>query len=230
MSLPIPSSSRGGTSGLGFHAAVTIARQHPEYLVVIASRTDRDAAAESINKTLKQKNTIFLPLDLASLENVRSLVQTWESKSLAPIVALLLNAGSQFPEGIRKTSDGIESTFAINHVGHALPFHLLFPHLAAGSRVVLAASRTHDPTQKTSLPDAIYTTAEELAHPTPETSQYGGRQRCATSKLANVMWTYALHRPFVKLPEKKLTVTAFDPGLMPGTGLAQEASLVLCVL
>ena len=220
----------GGTSGLGFHAAFTIARQHPEYLVVLASRTDPHAAADSINKNLNQKNTIFLPLDLASLENVRSFVQTWESKSIAPIVALLLNAGVQFPEGVRKTGDGIESAFAINHVGHALLFHLLFSHLAVGARVVLTASGTHDPTQKTGLPDAIYTTAEELAHPTPETAQYAGRQRYATSKLVNVMWTYALHRRFVKLPEKKLTATAFDPGLMPGTGLAREASLPLRVL
>jgi NAD(P)-dependent dehydrogenase (short-subunit alcohol dehydrogenase family) len=220
----------GGTSGLGFHAAHTIARDHPEYLIVIASRTDRDGAAASINKTLNQKNTIFLPLDLASRENVRSFVQTWESKSIAPIVALLLNAASQFPEGVRKTSDGIESTFAINHVGHALLFHLIFPHLATGARVVLTASGTHDPAQKTGLPDAIYTTAEELAHPTPQTAQYAGRQRYATSKLANVMWAYALHRRFVKLPDKKLTVTAFDPGLMPGTGLAREASFLIRVL
>lgn len=212
----------GGTAGLGFQAALSIARKHPEYQIVLASRTDKDSAAKSINDTLKQDNVIFLPLDLSSLENVRSFVQTWETKNFPPIIALLLNAGLQFPGELRKTDDGIESTFAINHVGHGLLFHLLYPHLANGARVVVTASGTHDPAQKTGLPDAKYNNAEELAHPTPETAKNSGRQRYATSKLANVLWAYALHRRLEKLPEKGMTVIAFDPGLMPGTGLARE--------
>lgn len=218
----------GGTSGLGFQAALVVARKHPEYLVVLSSRTDPDSAADSINKTLRQKNTTFLPLDLSSLAKVRSFVQTWDTKGFPTIIALVLNAGIQFPEGVRKTGDGFESTFAINHVGHALLFNLIFPHLANEARIVVTSSGTHDPAQKSGLPDAKYTTAEELAHPTPESAAANnGRQRYATSKLANVLWTYALHQRFAKLPEKKLTVTAFDPGLVPGTGLAREATPIL---
>jgi NAD(P)-dependent dehydrogenase (short-subunit alcohol dehydrogenase family) len=44
------------------------------------------------------------------------------------------------------------------------------------------------------------------------------RRRYATSKLANVYFSYALAR---RLPSG-VTVNAFDPGLMPGTGLARE--------
>ncbi|RFU35496.1 hypothetical protein B7463_g858, partial [Scytalidium lignicola] len=212
----------GGTSGLGFHCATNIARQHPEYLVVVASRTD-NAAAESINKSLKQKNVTYLSLDLASLTNVRAFVKNWESKNFPPIQILLLNAGLQFPHKLRKTSDGMEATFAINHVGHALLFHLLYRHLDPKARVVITASGTHDPAQKTGLPDAKYTTAEELAHPTAATVNNPGRQRYATSKLVNIMWTYALNRRLSNA-KKNITVVAFDPGLMPGTGLAREAS------
>jgi NAD(P)-dependent dehydrogenase (short-subunit alcohol dehydrogenase family) len=218
----------GGTSGLGLQAALAVAQKHPEYLVVLASRTDPDSAAHSINNTLRQKNVTFLPLDLSSLANVRSFVQTWDTKGFPPIAALVFNAGVQFPEGLRKTDDGIESTFAINHVGHALLFHLIFPRLASEARIVVVSSGTHDPAQKSGLPDAKYTTAEELAHPTPDSAETNtGRQRYATSKLVNVLWAYALHQRLAKLPEKKLTVTAFDPGLVPGTGLAREASPIL---
>jgi NAD(P)-dependent dehydrogenase (short-subunit alcohol dehydrogenase family) len=77
------------------------------------------------------------------------------------------------------------------------------------------------------MPGAKYTTAEELAHPTPETSKNSGRQRYTTSKLANVMWAYALHRRFAQASGKSQTVTLLDPGLMPGTGLAREASATL---
>ena len=217
----------GGTTGLGFQAALVIARQHPEYHVVIASRTDKDSAAKTLNDTLKQNNVAFLPLDLASVANVRSFVQKWETEKFPPIIALLLNAGLQFPKELRKTGDGVESTFAINHAGHALLFHLLFTNLATGARIVVTSSGTHDPAQKTGLPDAKYTTAEELAHPTPESAKSSGRQRYATSKLVNILWTYALNRRLEKLPDKGLTVNAFDPGLMPGTGLAREYSPVL---
>jgi NAD(P)-dependent dehydrogenase (short-subunit alcohol dehydrogenase family) len=91
---------------------------------------------------------------------------------------------------------------------------------------VVTSSGTHDPAQKTGLPDANYMTAEGLAHSTPESSKNSGRQRYVTSKLANVLWTYALQRRFTSVQEegKSWTIVAFDPGLMPGTGLAREAS------
>ncbi|KIM98680.1 hypothetical protein OIDMADRAFT_128762 [Oidiodendron maius Zn] len=220
----------GGTAGLGFQTALIIAREHPEYLVVLASRTDPGSAAESINNTLSQKNVTFLPLDLSSLTNVRTFGQAWKAKNFPPIIVLLLNAGTQFPRDLRQTGDGIESTFAINHVGHALLLHLIYPNFASRARIVVTSSGAHDPAQKTGLPDAKYTTAQELAHPSPETAQNSGLQRYTTSKLVNIMWTYALHRRFTKLTEKKLTVTAFDPGLMPGTGIARENGRVFRML
>jgi NAD(P)-dependent dehydrogenase (short-subunit alcohol dehydrogenase family) len=153
----------GGTLGLGFHAALDIAKQHPEYLIVIASRKDTDNASATINKTLGQKNTVFLPLDLSSLAKVRSFVSDYESKKYPPIDALVLNAGIQFPNDFRYSEDKIEMTFAVNHVGHALLFHLLFPQLADDARIVVTASGVHDPAQKSGLPDAVYTKAADLA-------------------------------------------------------------------
>ncbi|KAH8647202.1 hypothetical protein BX600DRAFT_532666 [Xylariales sp. PMI_506] len=213
----------GGTINLGYQAALNIAKAHPDYLVVISSRSDKEHAADAINNALKQKNVAFIPLDLASSES-----------------ALVLNAGLQFPEPLQHTAEGLESTFAINHTGHALLFHLLCGQLVqdGSSRVVLTSSGTHDPAQKSGLPDAVYISAEELAHPsTTESKEYPGRQRYASSKLANVMWAYALNRhlreaatasssssstPAPATP--RVTVNAMDPALMPRTGLAREAS------
>lgn len=214
----------GGTANLGFQCALSIAQQHPEYLVVICSRSDPNSAAASINETTRQKNVIFLPIDLSSLANVRAFADTWKTKRFPTIIALVLNAGLQIPGDVRMTGDGMESTFEINHVGHALLFHLLFPHLADKARITTTSSGTHDPAQKWGLPDAEYVTAEQLAHPTPESAKNAGRQRYATSKLVNIMWTYALHRRLSAMPERKLTVAAFDPGLMPGTNLGREGN------
>jgi NAD(P)-dependent dehydrogenase (short-subunit alcohol dehydrogenase family) len=214
----------GGTSGLGYECALHLARQKPDCTIIIASRSNSNDAAGSINKILRQTNVTYLPLDLSSLAKVREFATSYSTQSFPQISALVMNAGLQFPNGVSYNTDGIEKTFAINHVGHALLFYLLRPYLANTARIVITASGTHDPAQKTGVPDAKYTTAEELAHPTPESAKNSGRQRYATSKLCNVMWTYALHDRLAKAASgKKWTVTAFDPGLMPGTGLARYA-------
>ncbi|KIW18930.1 hypothetical protein PV08_03219 [Exophiala spinifera] len=216
----------GGTTGLGFHAATEIARRYPNYQVVIAARKDADKSADAINTKLGQDNVRFMPLDLADLKNIRAFVKSWEEKRYPPVAHLLLNAALQFPDDVKYTADGVEATFGITVVGHALLFHLLQPHLSADARIVVTSSGTHDPEQRSGLPDARYDTAERLAHPAGASLKYEGRQRYATAKLCNILWTYALHRRILAL-NKKWTVVAFDPGLMPGTGLAREAGPLL---
>ncbi|KAM5353711.1 hypothetical protein ACJ41O_000361 [Fusarium nematophilum] len=213
----------GGTINLGYHAALDIARQHPDWLIVICARSDREHAADKINEALNQDNAIFLPLDLSDSAKVRTFAQDWTSKNHPPIQALLLNAALQFPDKMVLTPEGIEATFAIAHIGHALLFHLLYPHLASNARVVVTASGVHDPATKSGLPDAVYTSAEDLAHPPPAMANRPGTGHYSNSKLANIMWTYALHRRLKeKAPDRGITVNAFDPGLMPGSGLARE--------
>ena len=138
----------GGTAGFGLQCALEIARNYPEYLVVLASRTDTKSAAASINETLAQDNVVYLPLDLAKSANIRSFAMAWEQNKYPPIRALLLNAGLQFPGEIRYNDEGVESTFAINHLGHALLFYLLQPYFANEMRIIVTSSGTHDPAQK----------------------------------------------------------------------------------
>ncbi|KAL4964529.1 NAD(P)-binding protein [Aspergillus stella-maris] len=226
----------GGTTGLGYHCALTLARKFPSSTIFLASRSDKDHSAETINRALSQTNVHYLPLDLSSQSAIRTFVQKWSDSNNPPISHLLLNAGLQVPGDISYTDDGIEKTFGTNHVGHALLFHLLTPFLADTARIIITASGTHDPAQNSGLPDAVYISAEDLARPTrAEDLKREGRQRYATSKLVNIMWMYALERRFESLrsksasgPEsgnvKNWTIASFDPGLMPGTGLARDAA------
>ncbi|KAF1977111.1 NAD(P)-binding protein [Bimuria novae-zelandiae CBS 107.79] len=218
----------GGTMNMGYHAALTIARQHPEWLVVLSSRSDSKHAADAINTTLSQKNTIYLPLDLSSTQNIRTYAKDWTLKGYPPIQALLLNAALQFPGEAEFTEDGIEKTFAITHAGHALLFHLLVPHLATGARVVVTASGVHDPKQPTGMPHPVYTTAEALAHPPTELAKGDGRVHYVNTKLSNVLWTYALQKRLDRaVPEHGVSVNSMDPGLMLGTGLTREYSPIM---
>lgn len=219
----------GATSGLGYECALSVARQCPDDQVIIASRSDPNACAQSINDCLGQSNVEYMELDLSSLGKVRQFSSEWEAKSFPPIRAIVMNAALQFPGEVEYTMDGFEKTFGISHIGHALLFNLLRPHLADTARIVIVSSGTHDPAQRTGMPTAMYRSAEELAHPTTETSQYKGRQRYTTTKLTNVLYTYALDDRFRRVAQKNggkinWTVLAIDPGLMPGTGLARQAA------
>ena len=59
---------------------------------------------------------------------------------------------------------------------------------------------------------------------TSEKEKIVGQRRYSTSKLCNVLTTYALHE---RLVDKTIRVNAFDPGLTPGTGLAKSYPIPL---
>lgn len=234
----------GGTLGLGYWTTFELASQHPDSKIVVANRSDQENAVEKLNKAvqnqhnLKQSSTPqieFMSLDLASTTNVRHFVQTFASSTYPPIKSLVLNAGLQYHQGkdIRLSPDGVESTFAINHLGHALLFFLLKPYLASDARIVITSSGTHDPAQKTMIPDAVFESAELLAHPTDHDGyeiKQRGAQRYSSSKLANVLFTYALERRLKggrDAGHNSLTVVTMDPGLMPGTGLGRDLGPVI---
>lgn len=65
----------------------------------------------------------------------------------------------------------------------------------------------------------MYNTAEELAHPkeTNEKEMTAGQRRYSTSKLCVIMSVYELQK---HLENSAIRVNAFDPGMVPGTGLA----------
>lgn len=126
-----------------------------------------------------------------------------QSQQPPPITHLLFNAGLQFTHEISYTEDGYKKTFAVNHLSHALLFSLLILHLilhlAHKACIVVTASRTHNPTQKTGMPDAKYTSAEELAHPTGQELNNASHQHYTTSKLVNMLGTYTLKQHLASL-------------------------------
>lgn len=158
-----------------------------------------------------------MSLDLGTMANVRDFATRWEAAKYPPIRALVFNAGLQFPGDTEYSADGVEKHIAINHVGHALLFHLLTPHLTPDARIVVVSSGLHDPDSTWSI-KPVYTTAEQVAHPSEEDKKkIQGRSRYATSKAANAIWANALARQLEKEGKGK-TVVSIDPGLMPATG------------
>ena len=215
----------GGNTGLGFQCASALDADHGS-VVVIACRDVK--AAEPAAQKLRQGGgkVEVLALDLSKQASVHAFVGEFRARKLPPLAGIVCNAGGQSVAAPTRTAEGYETTFAVNHLGHYLLVRLMLPDLAPGGRVTFVASNTHDPKQKTGLPAPRYEDAEAAAHDF-EPGAKAGQRRYTTSKLCNIYDTYELARHLAVSPDPRLQsirVNAFDPGMMPGTGLVQTYS------
>lgn len=207
----------GGNRGLGYEIARHLAAD-PETRVVIAARSldhGQDAARRI------GSNVWVRELDLASRESVDRFVATWDG----PIAGLVNNAGVQFADATHFTDDGIEETFAVNHL-NALRLTLGLESSLHGGSVMFIGSGTHNARHPTAAPlgfrgeqyDSIRNCAQGLDS-SNKTSQLG-KDRYATTKFLNMVTTVELARRY---DPGQILFICLDPGLMPGTDLARTA-------
>ncbi len=223
----------GGNSGIGFECARQLARQG--WQVLIASR-NREASVQAVRQIAQESGVEAASeasLDLGSLASVRALVKEIEQRDL-PLRALVCNAGLQIINGPQFSSDGFERTFAVNHLGHFLLTNLLLTRLIAtgSARIVIVSSGVHDPKRKTGMPRPAVTDLKTLSTTGgPREGAYEGRLAYVNSKLCNLWFAYELVRRMetahLLKDERQLTVSGFDPGLVPGSGLARDYSSAL---
>lgn len=211
----------GANTGLGLECARALLAEDPSWHLVLAVRDVR-RGADAVAQIGQPQRCTVLELDLASLHSVRAFAGRLRAASLPPVHAIVCNAGLQVVSGTELTADGVEMTFGVNHLGHFALVRELLDIVARPVRIVVVASGTHDPAKFTGMPSPNYTTAEQLAHPDASESP-DGRRRYTTSKLCNVLYAYELDRRLGGGAEG-VTVNAFDPGLMPGSGLARDYS------
>jgi NAD(P)-dependent dehydrogenase (short-subunit alcohol dehydrogenase family) len=208
----------GGTSGFGAVAAERLTLSSSARLILGARR--QAAVGESIL------------LDLTRLDSVRDFAgSVGQRLAGTPIDALVLNAGLIGPDDTGRTVDGVETTFAVNHLAHYLLVRLLLPTLAERAIVVLTTSGTHDPATGAGLEPPRHADAELLAHPDRDPDRdtrprKAGEHAYTASKLCAVLTARSLSQhPDAKA--LRLTVVAYDPGQVFGIGLAKDLSFHL---
>lgn len=200
----------GATSGIGLEAAKRLRARGVDLTAGV--RSDASPLPDGARRAA---------LDLADLDSVRAFAA---EVGREPIDVLIGNAGLQVSKP-QRSRQGYELTFAVNHLAHYLLVRLLLPSMAPNGRVILTTSGTHDPEQRTGMPAPHHADAMRLARPDrdPELdSKVGlaGRRAYSTSKLCNLMTVRELAKRTPDRPD--LALIAFDPGFVPGTGLARD--------
>jgi len=132
----------GATSGIGLQASVALARMGARVVMVGRDPAKTEAAAAVAAKSGARPPETLL-CDFASQAEIRSLAG--EVLRRFPRVDVLVNNAGGVHKSRRLTADGIEATFAVNHLGYFLLTCLLLERLIASApaRVVSVASIGH---------------------------------------------------------------------------------------
>ena len=188
----------GATDGIGRVTARVLAERGAE--VVLVGRTaDKGAeVCEAIRRSSRNGRVRFEQADLSSQAEIRALVERLTAGSAA-IDVLVNNVGAVFTDR-RESVDGIEMTFALNHLGYFLLTGLLLERLQANGvgRIVNVASEAHRGARM------------DLEDPQGR-KRYSGWRTYRRSKLANVLFTYRLAALLV---DRSVTVNCLHPGFV----------------
>src|SRR4028119_2184276 len=130
----------GATSGIGKATAMGLANMGASVVVVGRDQDRGEAAMAEIKEKSANASVDLMLADLSSQEQIRRLADDFK-KAYPRLDVLINNAGVIRSERIT-TADGLETTFAVNHLAHFLLTNLLLERLRAGapSRIVNVAS------------------------------------------------------------------------------------------
>lgn len=197
----------GGTSGIGLEAAVVLAKAGDQVTIVGRDPGRTATALAEIQKRSGNAAVASMLCDFSSQDAIRAFAAEYRAKH-SKIDVLVNNAGMVSPKRVL-TKDGIESTFATNHLGYFLLTHLLLDLVvaAAPARIVNVSSIAH----KRGTIDF-----DDLGF---EKGGYGIMKAYERSKLANVMFTRELSR---RLQGKNVLVNCLHPGAV-ATGIWAKA-------
>ncbi len=134
----------GANSGVGFHAALELARAGASVVLACRDRARGEAARARILTAVPTAQLEIAELDLASLASVHSAAEHFLASG-RPLDLLINNAGVMALPQRRVTVDGFELQLGTNHFGHFALTGLLMPALLAApaARIVTVSSIAH---------------------------------------------------------------------------------------
>lgn len=185
----------GATSGIGEVAAIRLAEQGARIVFIARDKLRAGATMEKLRRANGAVDHASHLADLSLLAEMKRVAA--EIAEEPQIDGLINNAGAVF--GARQeTRDGLEQTFALNHMSYFVIANLLLPRLKSGARIVSTASGAH----RRAVLDF-----DDLQ----SRKNYSGFQVYSRSKLCNILFTRELAR---RIAGSGVTANCLHPGFV----------------
>jgi NAD(P)-dependent dehydrogenase (short-subunit alcohol dehydrogenase family) len=188
----------GATDGIGKASALELARQGHRILIHGRDAARGQKVVQEIRHATRNTQIELLLADFSSLDAVRKLAA--QIKERYSRLDILINNAGVFMRHRALTRDGFEMTFAVNHLAPFLLTNLLLDRITASApaRIVHVSSGTHR-SGKIEWDNLL------------GERHYDGYDAYARSKLANVLFAYALAD---RLQGTQVTSNALHPGVI----------------
>jgi len=200
----------GATSGIGQAAALELARLGASLVLVGRNPERGEQALKEVRRASRVGDVTLLLADLSSQAEIRRLAADFLATG-RPLHVLLNNAGVI---NLRReeSGDGIETTFAVNHLAYFLLTRLLLERLkeSAPARVVNVASDAHRGAGRLDFDDL------------ESRRRYSAMRVYGRSKLANILFTRELAR---RVEGTGVTANSIHPGFV-GSNFAKNNGLL----
>ena len=188
----------GANAGIGQQTALQLAQMGATVVMVARDPQRGEAARAAIATATGNPRVDLLQADFASPPSIRAMAAAFAARY--DRLDVLVNNAGVYLTGREETADGLERTFAVNHLGYFMTTLLLWDALLAAesARVVNLSSDAHRQA-KLNFDDL------------QNQGKYAGFRAYAQSKLANVLFTYELDR---RRGDAPVTVNAVHPGFV----------------
>lgn len=198
----------GANSGIGRVTALELAKKGFDIIMLCRNLDKARPVRQEIKKVSKTGHVDLIWCDLASQQSVVQAAR--EVIDRHHHLDVLINNAGLYIDRKQESPDGLELTFAINHLGPFLLTNLLLDLVRKGThpRIITVASEAHRLTRTFRL--------DELAHP----RSYDGMRAYAASKLCNILFAKELSE---RLAGDGITSNSLHPGAV-NTNFAGEVS------
>jgi NAD(P)-dependent dehydrogenase (short-subunit alcohol dehydrogenase family) len=204
----------GGTSGIGKATAIGLAALSARVGITGRDPARTEAAAASIRATPGSPAVDAFPADMSIQAGVRRLAA--QVLDTYPRLDVLVNNAGGFWAHRHVTADGLEHTFALNHLAPFLLTSLLLDRLAASA-----------PARILNVSSAAHSRGRIDFDDLQGERNYSGQRAYSQSKLASVMFTYELAR---RLQGTGVTATVLHPGVVRTSFGAEDQAAYLAVM
>jgi NAD(P)-dependent dehydrogenase (short-subunit alcohol dehydrogenase family) len=195
----------GANSGIGYHAALKLARKGAHVVLACRSSQRGEEAVARLNADSPGARAELAILDLSSLAAVRKFADA-ELAQGRPLQILINNAGVMAPPKRLETTDGFELQFGTNVLGHFALTALLMPALEQ------AAAESPDRPRVVTIASIAHKRGILNFDDLQSTRSYSPMKAYQQSKLADVMFAFELDRRLRAANSRVMSISA-HPGV-----------------